>query len=194
MSEYKAVERKIMEIVESGRASKGSELVEIVVNEMNISEEDAINTIFELEDKEKILFLDIDKHVPDDLQKYLLSSYAYWYWAVITISLLTIFSVFLFQTGTSNLNYARYVLGSVNVLFLPGYCVVKIVFLGEDITTNRQILYSIGVSVSLISILGLIMNYSPWGLHPAPLAIIEFLVILALSTIGIIREFNDKLI
>lgn len=194
MSEYNAVERQIIDIVKSGHAPKGSELVEIIVNELKINEEDAINLLFELEDKEKIIFVDINNNIPDNLQEYVLSSYAYWYWAVITVSLLSVFSVFFLPTDISNLNYVRYVFGSVYVLFLPGYCIYKIIYLGEEVSTTKLILFSIGISVSLISILGLIMNYSPWGLHQAPLVIIEFLLILTLSSIGIIREHNYKLL
>lgn len=50
--------------------------------------------------------------------------------------------------------YARYVLGSIFVLWLPGYTPIKALFLTKEIDNIERIALSIGMSLALVPIPG----------------------------------------
>ena len=52
------------------------------------------------------------------------------------------------------------------VLFLPGYALVATLFPGEDqIDWIERLILSSGLSIAVVPLLGLILNFTPFGLH-----------------------------
>jgi len=67
------------------------------------------------------------------------------------------------------------------VLFVPGYAIVSAIFpRGATISWAARIALSLGLSISVVPLLGLILNFTPWGIRFAPIA-----VMLAIFTVGI---------
>jgi len=60
--------------------------------------------------------------------------------------------------GTYPINYVRYLLGSLFVLFLPGYSFIKALFPTKDIDNIERIALSIGMSLALVPIIGLLLT------------------------------------
>jgi uncharacterized membrane protein len=78
----------------------------------------------------------------------------------------------------------RSVLGSVFALFIPGYVPVEGLFpKGQELDSIERFAPSVGLSLALISLVGLLLNYSPWGIRLTPIVI--SLIIL---TIGLDRS------
>lgn len=72
---------------------------------------------------------------------------------------------------------SRVVLGSLLVLFLPGYSLVEALYPGEgDLEPLERLALSVGLSLALVPLVGLLLNYTPWGIRLDP-------VIAALSTL-----------
>ena len=66
----------------------------------------------------------------------------------------------------------RIVLTLPVVLFIPGYCLIAALFPKEgDIGLIERIMLSIGVSIAVVSLIGLGLNFTPWGIRLDPIVI-----------------------
>jgi len=67
------------------------------------------------------------------------------------------------------------------VLFTPGYVFVAALFPGDDkIDWIERIALSIGLSIAVVPLLGLLLNFTPWGIRFVPIV-----VTIALFTVGV---------
>ena len=74
----------------------------------------------------------------------------------------------------------RYVLGFVFVAFLPGYCLVNILFVkGDRLDLIEELVLSVALSFGLAGISGLFLGLSPIG-------IFNYTVIVALGTLTLV--------
>lgn len=191
MAENVNMEQEILKIMELRKLSTGAELIEIISKELNIEREDAIEYVLTLEDEKLIIFIEQNIRKPTNIQSYLVSSHAYWYCLVTIGSLFTLFSSIIPSPQPIIILYLTYLVGSFFVLFLPGYCITRIFYLDGDISRLKRVLFSMGFSISASSIIGVIMNYTPWGINKIPIVISEFILITVLSSYGVYREFNN---
>jgi uncharacterized membrane protein len=91
--------------------------------------------------------------------------------------------------------YVRNFLGIVFVFFLPGYAFVKVFFENsfttdkalKDINRIEQIALSVGLSIAITSLMGLLLYYSPWGLNIEAIVITIFAITFILAAFGIIK-------
>jgi uncharacterized membrane protein len=83
----------------------------------------------------------------------------------------------------------RIILGLPFVLFFPGYVLLASLFTRKDsISVMEKVVLSFGLSIAVIPIIGLILNYTPWGLRLQPIFIAIFLFIIVMAIIAIIRR------
>ncbi len=71
------------------------------------------------------------------------------------------------------------VLGSPFVLFFPGYTLVVALFPGKDALDNiERVALSFGLSIAVVPLISLILNYTPWGirLYPVLFSLVIFIV------------------
>ena len=76
----------------------------------------------------------------------------------------------------------RIALGLIFVLFLPGYTLVAALFPKQDsLDAVQRIALSFGLSIAVVPLIGLIMNYTPWGisLYPILISLLVFIVVAA---------------
>lgn len=77
----------------------------------------------------------------------------------------------------------RVVLALPVILFIPGYCVILALFPKEgDIDLTERIVLSICVSLAVVPLIGLGLNFTPWGirLDPIVIAITAFTMVMIL--------------
>ena len=182
------IENKILYIVNSKKPTTGTQLVEYIIEELSITEPQALKMLVELEDRKKISF-NQEKPIPVDLQGFLLSNNARWYQIVMLISFSSVFSVIFQITGT--LNFLRNLIGVVYVLFIPGYSVTRILYMSEEISSTKNILFSMAISVSIAAFVGILLNYSSYGITPVPVALAVFIIVLLLSNTAIYMEYKN---
>ncbi len=77
------------------------------------------------------------------------------------------------------------------VLFLPGFALTVILFEREYLGIPERLLLSVGLSVALIALVGLLLNWTPWGLQATTLGAALFLG-LAAEVVVIILVRNPK--
>jgi len=78
---------------------------------------------------------------------------------------------------------ARVGLGLVFVLFLPGYVLVAALYpRKDDLDLVERLALSLGLSIAVVPLIGLALNYSPWGIRLDPiLAFLTLFIVLAAS-------------
>ena len=85
----------------------------------------------------------------------------------------------------------RIALGSVFVLFLPGYSLVEALYpREEDLSPLERLALSIGLSLALVPLVGLLLNYSPWGIRLDPVVASLSSLTLALLLASAYRKFG----
>lgn len=78
----------------------------------------------------------------------------------------------------------RIILTLPGILFLPGYCLIAALFPKEnDIDLIERIALSFGLSIAVVPLIGLGLNFTPWGirLEPIVLSITVFTLVMILA-------------
>ncbi len=66
----------------------------------------------------------------------------------------------------------RMVLAFPTILFIPGYCFIAALFpKADDIGLVERIMLSIGTSIAVVPLIGLGLNFTPWGIRLDPIVI-----------------------
>jgi len=86
-------------------------------------------------------------------------------------------------------NVARIVLGLPFLLFFPGYSLLAALFpRKEAIDAIERIALSFGLSIAVVPLIGLILNYTPWGIRLEPILYSVASFIFITSIIGWLRR------
>ncbi len=101
---------------------------------------------------------------------------------VITWTILT--SIFIFAPVLND-TFLRIIFAWTLILFLPGYVLIAFLFPEKnDMDLIERIALSVGLSAAITPVLGLILNFTPFGIRLIPLVIIlsSFIVIFTILT------------
>lgn len=168
------------------------------------SNDQILNAILILQDEEKIHLVRTSP-LPGNVVGYLKTSKASWYWITLATTLGAVLSVFSIPENAYPMVIVRYVLGAIFILWLPGYAFIKALFpqrlpfasgLGRVLGTSGQnldiierVVLSLAMSLALVPIVGLLLNYTPWGIRLTPITLSLAALTFAFSTAAIIREY-----
>ena len=102
--------------------------------------------------------------------EYLLGPGGTWLWTVLALAaaaaLLALFA------ESPPLIYLRYVLGALFVLYLPGYAIIEALYpKAGELTPLERLALSIGLSLAVVPLVGLALNYTPFGIRLQPVVI-----------------------
>lgn len=105
---------------------------------------------------------------------------------VISVTILTVIFVTVHYLENSSF---RVVLGSLFILFTPGYSLIAALFVRKnDLSGIERLALSFGLSIALSPLIGLLLNYTPYGIRLTPILIsISFLTLL-LCGVAFIRR------
>lgn len=85
----------------------------------------------------------------------------------------------------------RLPLGLLFVLFLPGYVIVSALFPKEkDLGMIERIALSFGLSIAVVPLVGLLLNYTPWGIRLEPILVSLLILIVGVSALAYYRRIN----
>ena len=86
----------------------------------------------------------------------------------------------------------RYVFGFVFVAFLPGYCLVNILFMNRNkLDFVEEIVLSVALSFGLDGLVGLFLGLSPIGINFTSITISLSAVVLIFAVIVFIRRLRE---
>ena len=89
----------------------------------------------------------------------------------------------------TSLKVARIILGLPFILFFPGYTLISALFPKRtSLGSIERVALSFGLSIAVVPLIGLILNYTPWGIRLYPILIALFAFIILMSFIAWIRR------
>jgi len=107
----------------------------------------------------------------------------------VAIVIFVLISVIFVVVPPLNATPARIVLGLPLLLFLPGYSLVCVLFpKKEEMDRIERFALSIGLSIAVVVIIGLVLNYTPWGIRVGPILLVISCFTLILTAITAIRR------
>ena len=187
------MDQYIMGVVRKNHPKTVKELVKLVQPKYPIPEKEILERILHLQNQGKITLKNQKAPVTPLLRSYVFSTEANWYWTIIAVAAATTALVFTVPENAYPIVYARYLLGSIFVLFLPGYTLIKALFPTKEIDNIERAALSIGMSLALVPITGLLLNYTPWGIRTTPVTLSLLALTTVFATAAIIREHQAKL-
>jgi uncharacterized membrane protein len=105
---------------------------------------------------------------------------------LVIIFLLTIIC---FPVVTLTEGVLRIILGIVFLLIFPGYTMIAAIFPNKNsITGIQRAGFTIISSVALVSLVGLVLNFTPWGIRLTPIYITTSIIIVLGSGIALFRR------
>lgn len=112
-----------------------------------------------------------------------------WFYATVVLSLVTLPVIYALPAQFP-LVVVRWILGCVFVLFLPGYVAVEALFPRfRELDAIERFALSVGLSLALVPLIGLMLNYTPWGISLTPIVISLTIFTLALAGVGVGRQY-----
>jgi hypothetical protein len=188
------IERQILELVKKENPENIENLLKLAKEKLSLTDEEALKHIMRLINQEKIRLKQPQKPTPQSLETYIRSNEAYWFWTTTLLAIATAITVFTIPENAYPIVYIRYVLGSIFVLWLPGFTLIKALFPSKkEMDTIERAALSIGLSLAIVPIVGLLLNYSPWGIRLTPITLSLLALTLTFATAALIREHQAKI-
>ncbi|MFY9200045.1 MAG: DUF1616 domain-containing protein [Methanosarcina flavescens] len=107
---------------------------------------------------------------------------------LIVIGLVLLTDIFVLAPGL-NETILRNVLGLPLVLFLPGYTLIAALFPAKsDLDGIERTALSFGLSIAVVPLIGLGLNYTPFGIRPLPVLVCLSIFIFIMCWLAYIRR------
>jgi len=111
------------------------------------------------------------------------------YWDLITIIALSLLLDFLIAFYPDSL--LRKALGLAFVLFFPGYVFITALFPEKKELDNlERLALSLGLSIAIVPLIGLLLNYTPWGIRLIPILVSLTIFNVIFALVAIYRRAN----
>jgi len=191
----------IIQLIKNKKPKNVQQLVDLMKAKTNIPEPKIVEHIVRLQNQGKITLKEPSAPPSQKLSIYLKTRETYWYWVTIILAITTAITVFTIPENVYPLVYVRYVLGTIFVTWLPGYSFTKAFFptvppfktSTKSLDPIERIALSIGMSLALVPLVGLILYYTPWGISLTPIVLSLLVLTVVFATAGIIREHKSQL-
>jgi hypothetical protein len=191
----------LIKLIKEKRPENVQQLVDLAEEQTAVPRQRIIELVLRLQNLGKIALEERSRTPPQELFSYLKTSEAYWYWATLILAIATTITIFAIPEDAYPLVSIRYVFGTIFVIWLPGYSFMRALFPKKNhrIKSKRalepveRITLSLGMSLALVSLVGLILNYSPWGIRLTPIILTLLSLTTVFATVSILREHRDRL-
>ena len=129
-----------------------------------------------------------DPSPPTSMREYIANYRGLPFWVAVGLVALTALFA-LFPPSIVYLAYARYAIGGIFVLFLPGYALIESFFpKNEDLTPLERLAFSMGLSICIVPLIILALSYTPWGVGLGSTILVLAVANLGLSSVSIYRK------
>jgi hypothetical protein len=194
------IKELIIQIVKKEKPETQKQLITLLQERHAIPQEQTTSLFIELENENRLNFTKPKPTTPASAKEYIFSAKAVWYWATITIAIATAIMVFSIPDTAYPIVYLRWALGTIFILFLPGFTFIKALFpakvpiktSSENMDTIEPVMLSFGMSLALVPMVGLILNYTPWGIRLTPITFSLLALTIVFATAAVLREYKVK--
>ncbi|HDN01378.1 MAG TPA: DUF1616 domain-containing protein [Candidatus Bathyarchaeota archaeon] len=184
-----ALKKHVIRLIKMKKAETVSDIVELVSRRYGIKEDEVINAVKSLHEDGKIS-LEPPPVPASSMFEYLLRIESLWFPLALTIIAVTMLSIYLFPQE-SIFKPVRWVFGSIFVLFLPGYLTVEALFPDpRELDSIERLALSMGLSLAITPLIGLLLNYTPWGIRLNPTVLSLSAYSLLISMVAAYRKFK----
>jgi hypothetical protein len=160
------------------------------IRNRSLAKADLVDCVWRLDEQEKVELQDLPpstKSLPEYLMHW---ERNVWLYASLTISIVTIIAIYVLPADLP-LVAIRWVLGSIFVLFIPGYVTVEALFpKGRELDAIERFALSVGLSLALVPLVGLLLNYTPWGIRLNPIVVSLTILTVGLAMVALAREYR----
>lgn len=192
------VTKFIIEMVSLNKPETTNSLIKLVQQKYTFSEKEIITILLQLETENKIHFAKKLPTINVTSRPSVFSASLMWYWVTIAIAIMTAITVFTIPENAYPLIYVREILGTGFVLFLPGFVLLKTLYPfktpiaspSANLETIESIALSIGLSIAFTAIVGMALNYTPWGVRIVPITLTLIAVTLIFATTAVAHSGN----
>ena len=175
IEQTRLVQRMVIDAIHKQRCRKIGDVVKTLQKyDRTVTFEEVRDAIYQLKKEEEIEVFESNTEV--SFLNYIKNiSESFPFWLTVLISSIMLIMIYLLpQTLTS----FRIVVGGILVFLIPGYASIQLLFPAKDMEITQQVVLSVGLSLAIVPLIGLLLNYSPWGLRLEP-------VVASLSTFGV---------
>jgi hypothetical protein len=186
-----SLDEQALRYLEKNRAASVQELYDVlIVRSPSLTQVEVTDLVHRLAEQEKVNLEDVPP-TAKSLREYLrLWERNLWLYLVLAISFATLLVIYVVP---SELPFValRWVLGSVFVLFIPGYVAVEALFPeGRELDSIERFALSVGLSLALVPLVGLLLNYTPWGIRLTPIVISLTILTVGLAMVALFRRYR----
>ena len=194
------IAQTIIQVMNERKPQSVQQLTALVKERLSATEEKILESILKLQSQGTIKLESQPLPASLKLATYLKTSQALWYWVTTAIATITVVIVFTVPEDFYPWSYLRNVLGIIFVLWLPGYTFIKALFpvrmpmktSTENLETIERIALSLGMSIALVPIVGLLLYYTPLGISVTPIVLSLLALTFVFATVAIAREHQTK--
>jgi hypothetical protein len=167
---YQVTLRKIVgDTIKSSHPKTVRELAQIVSTSSTFAEEDLVYIIKDMVKDGSITIEEPIYEIESSWDYLLTPTLSAWLWAVLGATALALVVIF-FIPDIFPLVIIRWLPSSMLVLFLPGYVFLQLLFSRKaEIDTIERFALSVGLSLALVPLIGLLLNYTPFGIRLIPI-------------------------
>jgi hypothetical protein len=189
-SSDKPLNEQALEYIEKNGTMSVQDLYDsLKIRYASLTKADLANLVLELAEQEKISLAD-SPLTTTSLGEYLHQwERNLWLYGSLAVSL-----------GTALMAYAsvsefpfvalRWILGSVFVLFIPGYVAVEVLFPGDvDLNWIERLALSIGLSLALVPLVGFLLSYASLGVRLTSIMGSLTILSIGLSAVALVRKY-----
>jgi uncharacterized membrane protein len=175
-----------------------SELVTLVQENASWEQEEILDTVLKMQSEGKIRLVSSSLPVSLRFVTYLRTNKALWYWATLAIAIISMVSAVLIRENFYPWSYFRNVFGLIFVLWLPGYTLLRMLFpanvpkteISVNLSNEERIVLSVIMSLALLALIGLLLNFSPWGINLTTILLSLLTFSLVFATAAVIRDYS----
>jgi hypothetical protein len=163
------------------------ELVEKLVKDKGLKFKDASKAVYVLWKKGGLNLSEANP--PSNPWSFAVNLESLWFWGLTALVVFTLLIVFF--VNASPLLYVRYVLGGVFILFLPGFMLISALYpRSGELDGLERLALSIGLSLAIVPLDGLMLNYTPWGITLAPIMVSLAVFSETLASGAMVRKYR----
>ncbi len=131
----------------------------------------------------------VDPDPPRSLPGYALSWYSSWAWVVVGFLVVVSLAVFVLPQVEPWI-YVRYVAGAVYVLYVPGAVFIEMLYPKRgELEDLERFALGVGLSLAIVPLVGLVLNYTPWGIRLNPIYAGLSLLTLGFTFTAVYRKY-----
>lgn len=178
----------LLNYIKERRRCRVEEILDYALRSLGLETYKAAKLLYGL--KERGLVSIIDPRPPRSLLGYFLSSHTIWFWLIVALIIVAILSIYILPARPPTI-YLRYVVGSIFILYLPGASLIELLYpSGQELSQLERLALSIGLSLALVPLVGLVLNYTPWGIRLDPIVASLSALTITLASGAVARKYH----